>query len=192
MKYNFSGYLNALRFSNSIILFIIFCIYVFPDFKMKNKNNSSFTLNICPVNLNDDNLSDYSSFPKDNLKDYYRNYKTYLGDAGVDLMVPYNVTFEPYQTILISYFTSFVLTKKNHHKSYSYYLFPRSSLSLTPLRFINSVGIINSSNQTYIVKKGDKLIQICAPDLSPMKIKLKCNLPPYGDRGKKGFGSTNL
>ena len=78
-----------------------------------------------------------------------------------------------------------------HHKNMSYYLYPRSSISKTPLRLSNSVGIIdagyrgniimaldNISSQNYTLLKGTRLVQICAGDLSPFKIKIIPNLFP--------------
>jgi len=97
-----------------------------------------------------------------------------------------------------------------------YFLFPRSSISKTPLRLANSQGIIDSGyrgnlmgmfdvvnindeekreyeDADYYVKKYDKLVQICAPSLCPIFVEIVNNLDELGEeteRGEKGFGST--
>jgi dUTP pyrophosphatase len=86
----------------------------------------------------------------------------------------------------------------------SYYIYPRSSISKTPLIMHNSVGIIDSlyrntlkvavynlSDNDYSVKKGEKLFQICAPYLQNIsRVNLVKELSE-SDRGS-GFGSSNL
>jgi dUTP pyrophosphatase len=85
----------------------------------------------------------------------------------------------------------------------SYYLYPRSSISKTPLRMSNSIGIIdagyrgniiakvdNISNKDYEIKKDTRLFQICDPCLDNIQIKIVDNLSET-TRGNAGFGSTN-
>jgi len=87
--------------------------------------------------------------------------------------------------------------------SYSYYLYARSSLATIPLIMPNAVGIIdagfrgklstiiyNPNEYDITFKKGDKFTQICANDLSEIKVKINCNIPDYGTRGSNSFGST--
>ena len=87
-----------------------------------------------------------------------------------------------------------------------FYMYPRSSLSKTPLRLANSVGIIDSGyrgdligafycrthSSQYVVLKQDKLVQICAPGLVPVIVELVDSLEQLGEtaRGEGGFGST--
>ena len=88
-----------------------------------------------------------------------------------------------------------------------FYMYPRSSLGTkTKLRLANSVGIIDSGyrgnlmasfdnihpNQPHVADKGDRLVQICAPDLSPFIIELVENSDELSSstRGSGGFGST--
>jgi dUTP pyrophosphatase len=90
-----------------------------------------------------------------------------------------------------------------------YYLYPRSSISNTPLRLSNSIGIIdcgyrgpiiakvdNLSDSDYVINSYDtsgapmRLFQLCTPDLSPFKFKLVSELS-VTDRGIGGFGSSN-
>ena len=92
------------------------------------------------------------------------------------------------------------------HFPIGFHMYPRSSLSNTPLRLANSVGIIDSGyrgdligafecrtpSPQYVVLKQDKLVQICAPGLVPIIVELVDSLQELGDtaRGEGGFGST--
>lgn len=88
----------------------------------------------------------------------------------------------------------------------SYYLYPRSSLSKTPFRLANSVGIIDSGYRGQLcamvdvidtmgdipdeIESGVYLFQLCAPDLSRIsKVEMVTSLEST-DRGSGGFGST--
>ena len=92
----------------------------------------------------------------------------------------------------------------------SYYLYPRSSISKTPLRMSNSVGIIDSGyrgnimakvdyisssdeKETYYIEKNTRLFQICTPDLKPFYVDYTHT--PFDEvtsRGSGGFGSTGI
>lgn len=80
----------------------------------------------------------------------------------------------------------------------AFYLYPRSSISNTPLRLANSVGIIDSGYRgpmiacfdgTYTIKKFQRLVQVCTPTLEPMVVHLMDALNETV-RGEGGFGST--
>lgn len=88
------------------------------------------------------------------------------------------------------------------HDNCSYYLYPRSSISKTPLRMSNSMGIIdagyrgeiiakvdNLTDTDYILEKGVRLFQICDASLEPIEIKIVDSLSET-TRGEGGFGST--
>jgi len=108
--------------------------------------------------------------------------------------------------------------KYNLTKTSAYYLYPRSSFSKTPLILGNHVGIIDkdyrgnilpvvkfmptydifqrfieegktSFNETYTIKKGTRLFQICANDLSSFSYSIVDTLSDTS-RGEKGIGST--
>ena len=83
-----------------------------------------------------------------------------------------------------------------------YFLFPRSSISKTPLRMANSIGLIdggyrgeimascdNIKDHVYRVNKGQRLFQLVAFDSSPITYSIKEELTETS-RGKDGFGST--
>ena len=101
-----------------------------------------------------------------------------------------------------------------------YYLFPRSSITKTPLRLANSTGIIDSGyrgniigvfdcidtslsketeqcllkeNKLYLVEPYTRLLQICSPTLTPIKVIVVDTMEELGtqtQRGTGGFGST--
>ena len=86
-----------------------------------------------------------------------------------------------------------------------YYMYPRSSISKTPLRLANSTGIIDAGyrgnlmsmfdllEEYYQIKKFDRYIQICAPSLVPILVEIVDNIEDLGEeteRGVGGFGST--
>jgi dUTP pyrophosphatase len=85
---------------------------------------------------------------------------------------------------------------------HGYYLYARSSISKTPLRLANNVGIIdydytgelmakvdNHSDEDFKISKGDKLFQICMPHLQPFSFIVVEELE-VTERGSGGFGST--
>jgi len=82
----------------------------------------------------------------------------------------------------------------------AFYLYPRSSISNTPLRLSNSVGIIDSGYRgpiiacfdgTHLVEKMQRLVQICTPTLEPMYVYLVGQLGETA-RNEGGFGSTGV
>jgi len=96
-----------------------------------------------------------------------------------------------------------VATEKFYNTGF--YMYPRSSLSKTPLRLANSVGIIDSGyrgnligmfdcndSAGYNVVRYDRLAQICAPSLAPIYVNLVNSVSELGltERGDGGFGST--
>ena len=92
-------------------------------------------------------------------------------------------------------------------KSIAYYIYPRSSISKTPLMLANSVGIIDSGYRgnikialrnampktNYRIEKHVRLTQICLPSLESFIVKLvdKSELSDTV-RGEGGFGSTGI
>ncbi len=156
-----------------------------------NNNNNNYILNVCSSN--------------DYVLEYYKNYTIkYKGDSGIDLVIPYDGILLPKSYTKIEHNATFVLTKKNKHIAYSYYLYARSSLSLMPLIIPNSVGVIdagfrgklttivyNPNEYNISYKQGNKFSQICASDLSEIIVKINCDVPNCGTRGYNGFGSTS-
>ena len=125
-------------------------------------------------------------------------------NSGFDIFVPEETRIKP------GYNSNFVdmLIKgemiSSSNDSASYYMYPRSSLSKTPLLLANHVGIIDSgyrgnlisafrnlSDSEYVIEKHTRLMQICAPDLSPIFVVMVGEDElTQSERGAGGFGST--
>ena len=131
-------------------------------------------------------------------------------NAGFDVYFTRDVTIEPnskseFVKMNIICEMHIFNEKKEHWEPVSYYSYPRSSISKTPLMLSNSVGIIDSgyrgqligafrnigSSEPYTVEKYSRLLQICAPDLRPIYVELVTeNFFDQTERGSGGFGST--
>jgi len=124
------------------------------------------------------------------------------GDAGLDLYCPGDLTILPNETAKIDLKIQCEGVCDNDGKNVCYYLYPRSSISKTPLRLANSVGIIdagyrgnimavvdNISAESYQIQKGQRLFQICGRFLEPINLTLVDTLSD-SERGNGGFGST--
>lgn len=107
----------------------------------------------------------------------------------------------------------FTDTGKNFNTGY--YMYPRSSLSRTPLRLANSTGIIDAGYRGHLMgmfdvvnlpenlsdsreadffgRKFDRYLQICAPSMIPIIVEIVDYREELGEetaRGGGGFGST--
>jgi len=136
----------------------------------------------------------------DKARELYLNHGHFHdGDAGLDLYVLENVLFEPGETKAIQLGISC-----EPEDGKAYYLFPRSSISKTPLRMANSIGLIdggyrgeimamcdNIKSETYTAEKGQRLFQLVATDSSPIHFELVEELE-MTTRGTGGFGSTGV
>ena len=143
---------------------------------------------------------------QDYLFKYYNNYKKrYNTDSGVDLIIPKSYLIKKGETISLDLGIKCQPVEKK-----GYYLYPRSSITGTPLRLANCIGIIDCNYRGNIIARLDnikkydyqikinnesdnytKYLQLCSPDLSPLEIEL-VNYINKTDRGSNGFGSTNL
>lgn len=111
-----------------------------------------------------------------------------------------------------------MVTDTNKVFNTGYYIYPRSSLSKTPLRLANATGIIDAGYRGHLIgmfdvvnipqvfcnctpksdchyygRKLDRYLQICAPGLVPIFVTIVNNLEELGEqteRGDGGFGST--
>ena len=131
-------------------------------------------------------------------RELYRNHGHFHdGDAGLDLYVLEDIHFQPGETKAIKLGISC-----EPEDGIAYYLFPRSSISKTPLRMSNSIGLIdggyrgeimamcdNIKNESYTAEKGQRLFQLVATDSSPIYYELVEELQ-MTTRGTGGFGST--
>ena len=141
------------------------------------------------------------------VKQFYEDFKThYEGDSGIDLINPYDlVVLNAHPCATLDHLIQCEMVDSNNHLvSFSYYLYPRSSISKTPLLMANSVGIIDAgyrgnimaklrnldSSSPYLIKSGEKLFQICVPDLKAINVEVVSDLSAT-KRGVGGFGSTD-
>jgi dUTP pyrophosphatase len=128
---------------------------------------------------------------------YQRHGHFHEGDAGLDLYILEDQVFLPGQTKLIKLGISC-----ESEDGKAYFLLPRSSISKTPLRLSNSVGLIdggyrgeimascdNIKDIEYKVEKGQRLFQLVAAECSPISYEITNHLSETS-RGKGGFGST--
>ena len=128
---------------------------------------------------------------------YEEHGQFHVGDAGLDLFVVENQTIEGGKTELINLGISCETTDKR-----PYFLMPRSSISKTPIRLCNSIGLIdagyrgeimaavdNIKEEDYTINAGQRLFQIVAMDGSPLSFELVDALSSTS-RGAGGFGST--
>lgn len=135
---------------------------------------------------------------------YLEHSSYHEGDSGLDLFFIEEINIAAKSTKLVSLgIKCEAYPDKNKERNISYYLYPRSSISKTPLRMANSVGIIdagyrgtimaavdNISDEDYTIKVGQRLFQICSPVLAPVTFELTDRLSDT-TRGEGGFGSTN-
>ena len=143
----------------------------------------------------------------DNAKELYKN-KEKDEDAGFDLYTLEDIIINDEETYFIDFGIQCEMLN-NDNKNESYYLYPRSSISKTPLILANHVGIIdsgyrgnikaaikylskfNKNNKTYEIKKGTRLFQICSSTLKSFHIEITDKLSE-SKRGIKGFGSSGI
>jgi dUTP pyrophosphatase len=139
------------------------------------------------------------------VRSYYENYTpSHSNDSGFDLPTidEYTITPGIHRGTPLKFGISGCMIDNMTGKCVGYYLYPRSSFHKTPLIVGNHIGIIdagyrgaimgmvkNLDTEDYIVNVYTKLFQICAPDLSPFRVKVSDSLPK-SSRGEDGFGST--
>lgn len=136
-------------------------------------------------------------------------------NAGFDIFVPEDTHFDTLvKTKMINMQIKtemmYYNTDTNTIETCAYMVFPRSSISKTPLMLANHTGIIDSGYRGWLigafrclefldvysgykVEKNTRLLQICHPSLCPIyvQIVLESNLS-VTSRGGGGFGSTGI
>lgn len=136
------------------------------------------------------------------VKKYYANYKTKNeGDSGIDLITPFTEPVKWKSGVnTLDFGIQCKITKDD--KPISYYLYPRSSISSTPLMLANSVGVIDAGYRGNIMAKfrcfeeydvlpNSRFCQLCTPTLEPIKEIILVDSLDVTTRGSGGFGSTN-
>ncbi len=133
---------------------------------------------------------------------FYSTTSRSTDNAGVDLFVPETTSFEPGEKKLVSMRVKARMTDILGNQVH-YWMPPRSSISKTGLLLLNSIGVIdktyrgelmaflwNTTNKVVEVKKGDRLVQIVAPDMGDI---IEAHVVESLDttvRGEGGFGSS--
>tara|TARA_B100001741_G_scaffold306720_1_gene300567 strand:+ start:738 stop:1175 length:438 start_codon:yes stop_codon:yes gene_type:complete len=119
------------------------------------------------------------------------------GDAGLDLFIIEKQVIKPGETSRIK----LGISCENMDQK-PYLLMPRSSISKTPLRLCNAIGLIdagyrgeimaavdNIKQKSYEVEKGQRLFQLVSMDGGPIYFEL-VDILSTSKRGEGGFGST--
>lgn len=122
-------------------------------------------------------------------------------DSGVDLYAMENTVIKPFETKATLVDLGVACTSNDQNSGLA--LYPRSSISKTPLMMANHVGVIdasyrgnvkaafrNLSNEPYEIQEGQRLVQICLPSLTVPKVEIVEELNETL-RGEGCFGSTN-
>ena len=131
-------------------------------------------------------------------KKYYSKHNHFhKGDAGLDLYILKDQTIKAGETVKIKLGISC-----ENIDGKGYLLFPRSSISKTPLRLANSIGLIdwgyrgeimavcdNIKDYDFSISKGDRLFQIVSSDMSSIEFEIANELS-VTTRVSGGFGST--
>lgn len=135
-----------------------------------------------------------------------------FADSGFDLFVPNDITFTKlFDSTFIDMGVKAELVHCNFRtdslRTVPFYLYPRSSISKTPLMLANHTGIIDSgyrgnligafralqlpNNNEFTVVKHTRLLQLCHTNLLPIYvIVVEERDLSTSERGDGGFGST--
>lgn len=124
-------------------------------------------------------------------------------DSGFDIYLPSYTTFEGKSVTKVN--MEIKCAAYINNTPCGFYVYPRSSISKTPLRLANQVGIIdagyrgcligafdNIRDDDYHAEANTRLLQICGPSLQPINVQLAYSEEELGqtNRGAGGFGST--
>ena len=137
-------------------------------------------------------------------RDLYKDHSTYhQGDSGLDLFIVKDEIILAGETKLVDLGISCQL--KDCIKYYSYNMYSRSSISKTPLRLANGVGLCdsgylgplkaalhNTGITDFTVKKGERYVQLARPDLEEVSFELVEDFNRTTTRDQGGFGSTQV
>jgi dUTP pyrophosphatase len=181
---------------------------LFPDDSDdEHKLNTYATLYLYVNNKNDELVELYKEHVKKHnekiMTDEYPN-------SGFDLFIPHDTIFEKeIDSVFVDLEVKCEMTyheKCKFSETTAYYVYPRSSMSKTPLMLANHTGIIDSGYRGFLiaalrylksrdelfqVEKHTRLLQICHPSLCPIIVKLVNESELSSTkRGEGGFGST--
>lgn len=153
------------------------------------------------------------------IENHNTNAKNDFYDSGFDILNPEDIIFQNHTygnkvnlgIVAASYLCPYNINLHNESTNQSspcgFYIYPRSSISKTPIRLSNSTGIIDSgyrgnlmgvfdniSSTDFFFEKHNRLVQICGPGLCPIHVELVDSVEELGttERGSGGFGSTGV
>lgn len=133
--------------------------------------------------------------------------KTVIVDLGIScqLISTDNIMDSLIPYFSLEFFKDITEIYRKHiykEKYYSYNMYSRSSISKTPLMLANGVSLCdagclgslkapfhNTSQIDYIIKKGERYVQLARHDLGAIDFEVVESLRTT-DRGESGFGST--
>lgn len=173
-------------------------------------NNAADDFAILKLCITDESLKTIYETKINNHNDAFLNNK--FADSGFDLFIPDNISFTNlFESKFIDMGVKAELIHCNFDtdilKTVPFYLYPRSSISKTPLMLANHTGIIDSGyrgnligafralqlpdNNQYTVVKHTRLLQLCHTNLLPIYVVIveEGDLTT-SERGDGGFGST--
>ena len=163
------------------------------------------------ININHEESEDFLKTKyREESSDEGNSLRLERGDAGFDLYFPEDVTFESHKMTMVDLGIACEGLSDNDSRNVCYSLECRSSISKTPLRLANSVGVIDSGYRgnikaifdnikgydfmEYELEIGDRFVQLCPPNLEyPMKIYIVDKIDSLSVntvRGDGGFGYT--
>jgi len=171
-------------------------------------HNSFMHLKVLPISLESVEL--YKEASLNHNEKIIKQAKYY--DSGFDLYLPEDKEFENKSGNVtkvnfdIKCSAELVEIEGNKSRPTGYYLYARSSISKTPLRLANNQGIIDAGyrgpiigafdvvnyEKNYSCNKGERLLQICGPNLLPIYVEVVEDLGENTIRGEGGFGSTGI
>jgi dUTP pyrophosphatase len=182
---------------------------LYATIKNNNCQSSKRNFAILKVSVNDNSRH---SFYESKIKEHNNKFSTAVFmDSGFDVFVPNDVSFD--QQFVSKFIDMGIKTEMIYCEvatdklsTCAFTVYPRSSISKTPLMLANHTGIIDSgyrgsligafrllSPSNYLVEKDSRLLQICHPTLCPIYVVLvnEDDLTTT-ERGSGGFGSTGI
>jgi len=130
-------------------------------------------------------------------------------NAGFDLLTPVDITIPKYpsKVTFVPLDIKCEMVDTTNDISTGFYMYPRSSISKTPLMLANHIGVIDSGyrgvvmgafrnldpESDFIIQANTRLLQITHPSLYPFIVQLvdESELSTTA-RGAGGFGSTGV
>lgn len=186
---------------------------IFTNLKLRSKSSSS-NFAILKLAVLDPNMI---PFYETKVEAHNKNFETHeFADSGFDLMLPKKETFNKlfvhkFVDMQVKAEMVYCNTRTNSVTNSPFQLFPRSSISKTPLMLANHTGIIdsgyrgnligafralyfhNDDDNSYLVEKHTRLLQVCHASLCPIYVVLvNEDQLSNTERGSGGFGSTGV